>query len=95
MKSPLLVGDIVGTHARFALYEGGVDGNGELHLHRPLSAGAHPTFDQAFRTYLDSVVIDAASLIGGASRSQCRSMVALFASRTRLGLSWGPSCSPR
>ncbi|MEY3975213.1 MAG: Glucokinase, partial [Pseudomonadota bacterium] len=65
MKSPLLVGDIGGTHARFALYEGGVDGNGELHLHRTLSAGAHPTFDQAIRTYLDGVAIDAASLIGG------------------------------
>ncbi len=65
MKSPLLVGDVGGTHARFALYEGGVDGNGELHLHRTLSAGAHPTFDQAIRTYLDSVAIDSASLIGG------------------------------
>lgn len=65
MKSPLLVGDIGGTHARFALYQGGADGNGDLHLHRTLTASAHPTFDDAIRAYLETVAIDSASLIGG------------------------------
>ncbi len=65
MIHPLLVGDIGGTNARFALYRGGPDGNGELHLHRTLTAAAHQTFDAAIRAYLDSVQVDSSHLIGG------------------------------
>lgn len=65
MKSLLLVGDIGGTHARFALYQGGADGNGELHRHRTLSAVDHHAFDEAIRAYLDSVGVQSAHLVGG------------------------------
>lgn len=65
MKSPLLVGDIGGTHARFALYRGGVDGNGELHSHRTLSAVDHHAFDEAICAYLDSVGVQSTHLVGG------------------------------
>lgn len=65
MKSPLLVGDIGGTNARFAIYEGGVDGNGQLHAHRTLAASDHGSFDAAIRAYLDGAGVRSASLAGG------------------------------
>jgi glucokinase len=65
VKSFLLVGDIGGTHARFALYQGGADGNGELHRHRTLSAVDHGAFDEAICAYLDSVGVQSTHLVGG------------------------------
>ena len=65
MTSLLLVGDIGGTHARFALYQGGTDGNGELHRHRTLSAVDHRAFDEAIRAYLSGVGVQSSDLLGG------------------------------
>ncbi|MEN9527594.1 MAG: hypothetical protein RLY56_1545 [Pseudomonadota bacterium] len=61
----LLVGDIGATNARFALYEGGIDGNGPLHSFRVLLAAEYVDFEAAVRSYLGRVGAAPSDLIGG------------------------------
>ena len=69
---PLLVGDVGGTNARFAIYDGRSQSTqGHLRLRSTLAAAEHAQFADAVRAYLAGAGIDAGTLCGASFAVAC------------------------